>query len=486
MFLLTSSQEYSTDNSSSSSRSFEEWTETNSSLFPFLERLQMKSKLSFSQFQNRRKGIHNRCIDDLLVYKGKIENKIKRLQDLIATTQSLHFSAIGAVVYDSKEQNMDVRKYCFVRREIQEKEIVLYSKQYLVFEQILQKCQSFLDLYSSNLVPPNEIHRIKSTFFSLQEKNTFPKEEKELLALRTHLIKLRSKLLSYEQPLWKTNFSQFLFKISQKGLSQSDPDISYFRPIEEEVALSRALFHVKSNYSETFDKYFEENFNKVSAEQFTNGLVEICKKFIPRSIKNDLQKSAAILQLYRASFNRLYELYPSSFISSDLQSVLKIDNMKTNDFTSFTVSRDLIGSEPHGIISTFFASDPLYNRAADCLSLALFQSNPMDALYCIHMSLGWIQRAALIHRSEHEENNKKNIEHNNSSIPHLKRYLLCFDDLFSLLYGSLMATEYQDIFFVSRFINDFIPKNSLSPGFEYALANIEALSLHCKRVISNT
>ena len=488
MFFHSSSiNEYSSgDNSSSysSSKSFEQWSETNQSLFPFLERWQLKSKLPFSQFQNKRRGIHSRCLDDLLTYKSKLERKMSKLQDLIRRTQSLHYSLIGAVIYDSKEQNMDIRKFCFVKREIQQKEVLLYSKQYLVFERLLQKCKSFLELYSNDILPHNEIHKIKDSFFTLKEFS-FPKEEKEIVSLKSYLHQLKAKLLTYEVPLWKSNFKQFLKQISLKGLSQSDPEISYFRPIEEEISLSRALFSVNSPHADQFDSYINANFQKLSNDEFIQGLVEICKKLIPKSIKTDAQKSALALQLFRAAFNRVYELYPSSFISTNIDIVNKIDHLKSSDFSSINISRELLGEEPSGLISEFFARDPIYWRAGDALCLALFQSNPFDSLYYVHLSLGYIQRAALLHRADYEQSKHKDnpSSSNDSSASQVRRYMLCFDDLFALFYGSMLSADYQDIVFVSHFVNDFVPKANLAPGFEYALANIEALSIHCNKLI---
>ena len=479
-----SQRESSGENSYSSTKSFEEWTETNQSLFPFLERLQIKTKLSFPQFQNKRRGIHNRCVDDLIVYKSKLERKMEKLQNLITGTQSLHYSPIGAVVYDSKEQNMDIRKFCFVKREIQQKEVLLYSKQYLAFEQLLQKCQSFLDLYSNDIVPQNEIHRIKNSFFTLKQFS-FPKEEKEIIALKSYLHQLKAKLLTYEVPLWKTHFSRFLYQISKKGLSQSDPDISYFRPIEEEVSLSRALFSTNSPYSEQFDTYINNNFQKITNDAFVQGLVDICMKLIPKSLKTDAHKSALALQLFRTAFNRVYELYPSAFTSTNVQIVNKIDQLKSSDFSTITVSHELLGEEPSGAISSFFAKDPIYWRAGDALCLSIFQPNPFDSLYYIHLSLNYIQRAALIHRSEHELIKRMNNPKPEDAYSQTKRYMLCFDDLFTLFYGSMLAADYQDIVFVSHFVNDFVPKANLAPGFEYALANIEALAIHFQKLLTN-
>ena len=108
------------------------------------------------------------------------------------------------------------------------------------------------------------------------------------------------------------------------------------------------------------------------------------------------------------------------------------------------------------------------------LTLSLFQCNPLDALYCVHMCLNWIQKGALRHRSNNNANNK---DSDNGA-----KYLLCFDDLFSLLFGTLMGTEFQDIIFVSQFIINYSPKQNLSPALEYAFANIEALAMHCKKL----
>ena len=99
-------------------------------------------------------------------------------------------------------------------------------------------------------------------------------------------------------------------------------------------------------------------------------------------------------------------------------------------------------------------------------------SNPIDMLYCIHKCLIGIQKGALIHR----------IGPNTNAKMEDVKTLLCFDDLFSLFVGTLMASDIPDIFFVSDFISKYSPKESLSPPFEYALANTEALVAHCRKL----
>ncbi|OHT02750.1 hypothetical protein TRFO_30062 [Tritrichomonas foetus] len=61
------------------------------------------------------------------------------------------------------------------------------------------------------------------------------------------------------------------------------------------------------------------------------------------------------------------------------------------------------------------------------------------------------------------------------------KQLICFDDMFVLLLGTIVCDEKPDIFYLSWFISTFSPKQCLSPPFEYAAANLEALSDHCMR-----
>ena len=140
----------------------------------------------------------------------------------------------------------------------------------------------------------------------------------------------------------------------------------------------------------------------------------------------------------------------------------------------FLLPENLLGKDVGDLaIGVLFRENQYFRAASMFLEQALFMPNPIDCLYFVHKTLLGIHKGALINR----------MGGNSVSMNDVKQ-LLCFDDLFALFFGCLMATgpPTTDIHYCAWMIEEFTPKESLSPSFEYAQANLEALAMHCKRL----
>jgi hypothetical protein len=138
----------------------------------------------------------------------------------------------------------------------------------------------------------------------------------------------------------------------------------------------------------------------------------------------------------------------------------------------FPLPWSLISNKDHSKpIGELFREEQFFSKASDLLYNAIFASNPIDQLYWVHISLMTIHKGALANRTGDRRPELQDVNQ-----------LLCFDDLFSLFLGTLLASEMPDVFWVSWLIGEYAPKSSLSPSFEYAEANIEALVLHIQQV----
>jgi hypothetical protein len=118
-----------------------------------------------------------------------------------------------------------------------------------------------------------------------------------------------------------------------------------------------------------------------------------------------------------------------------------------------------------------FQSDEYFRAAGGLLEFAMWMSNPIDALYYVHRGIVGIQKGAIIHRHKGEET---------VAIEAMTEFL-CFDDLFALLFGTVLGTGLMhfDIYYIAWFIEKFAPRESLSPAFDYAKATVEGLASHC-------
>jgi hypothetical protein len=109
-------------------------------------------------------------------------------------------------------------------------------------------------------------------------------------------------------------------------------------------------------------------------------------------------------------------------------------------------------------IRELFRSDPGFQKAADILSLSIFESNPLDVLYRVDTCLTQTRAAAAHHRPAASRPN-----------------FLPLDDMFSLFLGVFLAVDVPDMASVFRMATEYCPTNGLSPAFEYAQANMAAL-----------
>lgn len=163
--------------------------------------------------------------------------------------------------------------------------------------------------------------------------------------------------------------------------------------------------------------------------------------------------------------------------------VLNPPNSETNDDPdSIVVTID----DPIPIHDLLYY-DEKFRKASDSFDCAVFVANPIDCLYEINNALLLVHQAAIANRIQNEikEKQKKGelITQAESAQfnyrPNDPKRLLSFDELFSLFFGTLMASNVIDIFELIGFIDSYAPKNCLSPSFEYAQASLQALVLHC-------
>lgn len=161
--------------------------------------------------------------------------------------------------------------------------------------------------------------------------------------------------------------------------------------------------------------------------------------------------------------------------NSSKEDVEKITKIKMLPSKLFPLPWDLISIDQKKCenlpVRELFELEPTYRNASLFLYQAIFDSTPIDALYNVHKSLILIHKGALINRMKGAS----------ASIDDVNQ-ILCFDDLFSLFFGTMTASDVPDIFSLAKFIDKYAPKPCLSPSFEYAQANIEALVIHCKNI----
>ena len=238
-----------------------------------------------------------------------------------------------------------------------------------------------------------------------------------------------------------------------------------------EVSLSRAFFNPFSNKLKLIDSIIS-SIQNISNEEFSQNLIQLCYDIIPKEfINNSSMQSIALLLLFRCFFNRAYEKYPTIFKPKFDNIFLKLEILSKMKCKNFLLPFSLISNISKDlIIHDVFKNDKYFFSASLFLFNSIFYSKQIDSLFFIHKTLISIRKAALINR----------LGPNIASIDDVHE-LLCFDDLFSLFFGTYLGSDFPDIFYLSWFIDNFIPKQCLSPSFEYALANLNALVTHIQK-----
>jgi hypothetical protein len=324
-----------------------------------------------------------------------------------------------------------------------------------------------IDLFSdTSLIPKSAISEVQPAFFPLQFPASVESDHLHLSYLKALGRRMNAAISHLPFALWTRSFPEFLTELI--ATIRVEPEVSYFAPLDAENSLARFLFGPFSAHRARIDALCE-GIVKIGAEDFVTKLVGCCNDLVPnRESLSIADQSMCLVLMYRALFNRCYELHPSFFFGMGGQPDLirKAKALGEAQAGCFTVPWHLVPKmPPTTAISRLYAGDPNYTKAADHLFTAIFGSNPIDQLFEIHRALVMIHRGAMIVSKGPDGADKAE--------------LLAFDDLFALFFGAMTVSALPDLFFLQKMIDDYAPKAWLSPPFEYAQANLEALVLHC-------
>lgn len=413
-------------------------------------------------------------LEELGIFIVSLGRDVDRVKgDIEQCAGSLDFN-VEFDSYDSINDILLLRKYSFLLRKKQKITIQLLTEKFEVLIDYQQKAQEMIKLFSGNIIPDNTIFSIEQSFFQVQIDEVGVREKKKLSYLAAAVERMKNAVNNLKEPLWKTDFNGFVVGLVKELSEIMDPELSYCYPSPKEESLARCFFNKNSPFLSKIDgtvRTVTEN-----KDDFSLKILDLCYRLMSKENFTLEQQSIVILIFFRAIFNRCYEICSSYFAPKPNDDLYKIEELKKLPHEIFTLPQNLVRNEDSNLsICEFFKKDPQFNSSSCYLSQSFFCSNPIDALFQIHKSLSLIHKGALINRIGNEIATIKDLSQ-----------ILCFDDLFSLFFGTLMASDLPDVFYVSWFVNKFAPPNCLSPSFEYSQANIEALVLHCKNIDLNS
>lgn len=454
----------------------QQWCNLHPDLEPYLTFLEYNNRdprFSYSNYKSNRRSIHSKVGDELYKFVQNLDVEIRNAKDEIEHYAGISIPQVPTPCYEDKSQIMTLRKYTFIRRKKQKKLIAVASAKYSYFYDLSVRAKNILMLFTSNIIPEAIICKIDLQFYKVKFTGHLARSIIKLNYIREAGNRLKTEIESFPVSLWYSNYSKFLYGIVTQSAPHVDPELSYFLPLEEEVSLSRCLFNHNSMFLKKIDPIVR-SIKTVNGDEFVQSIIIlIYYDLMPdRNTVSIADQSVALLLLFRAIYNRCYEICPTFFAPKPNNDIAKINRLKSIPCMFYPLPKHLmkpnIDEQP---IRQVFQADRFFLAASQFLYSTIFQSNPIDMLYYIHKTLIAIHKGALINRMGDQA----------ASVDDVTQ-LLCFDDLFSLFFGALMASDLPDLNYVSWVINEYSPKECLSPSFEYAQANIEALILHCQLI----
>jgi hypothetical protein len=420
-------------------------------------------------FSLRRSDVHGSALDHLSKAGVDADRRITIYQTRLAALTDAPAAVVAPHSFDKLSSIFLVRQHVFLLRKIQKHSISLLTQGYCLMSDRRDRITEMIHLFSGTIIPAQVIVQLDAAFFAFRAPDSFEQLDLRLKHLQARADVLKEQIDALPHSLWETDFAAFILDLIAK--THFDADASYVHPTDLELSLSRYLFNPYSPVRKRVDGQILQ-FLSMNPADFIDSLVNLCYEVVDGIAGlGSQEQSVALLLLFRAFFNRTYELFPSSFVTTTENALLaKIRDLSEIEVFRHNLPWKLLPRENRGMkIGDLFRNDRYFAAAGQYLSYPIFDANPIDALYRVHKSLVVIHKAAMIHRKNGE-----------SASPEDVTELLCFDDLFSLFYGTLMGSDAQDVFYVAKMITDYAPKACLSPAFEYAQANMEALVLHCK------
>jgi hypothetical protein len=369
---------------------------------------------------------------------------------------------------------MQLRILTFLRREAQHHHCNFHAGCFKAVGDHRECVAGLVDFLESGSLPAHLICDIDVRALSVTK---FPAEtalhSAAVERLEQAIRRISEEVVTFPRAPWSVDFGHFFQGLISLARSRASPDGAYVYPMDEEDSLSRYFFNAGFRKRSQLDAFLRQ-ISASPPELFTAQFLKVCRNLIPdRGSLPKLDQSLAMLLMYRCLFNRCYELLPSFFEPfRDMELITRIARLGRLPASHFRIPWEFISPQDRDqSVTEVFTKDRWVSQAARFLSDALFASNPIDQLFSVHSVLTGLQKAAVINRLQGRDATLEDCHK-----------LLPFDDLFSLFFGALVASGVPNILWLSWMIENYAPKVSLSPPFEYARVNLEALVMHCLRL----
>ena len=431
-------------------RTLEKWRQENRSISEFVV---LKEE---GMVGNQLRVLRKRQIAMLTDRGSVLKQEFKAISAKLDAVLKAGPPSIGFVSFDFQSENMMARKLCAVRHMILRKRVFVLNQMFDITRSALDKVQRVLSLLEK--VTSKIPLEVAAEFFNPIANDKVQRAEAQVKRLQVLEQALSEKVQGYVLPLWVHSFSQFVECMVVSCSREVVSDLGYVPRQESEVSLSRCFFHNKSSFLHRIDSVIER-YGKVDNSVFVEKMLQLCLSLIPQGVNVEKKdESVMVVFMFRVVFDRFYEKHHTAFAWVDTATAKKVATLGSLPSSYFSVPYGVMTTSDTVSMRDLFLGHQEFMRITKPLEEAFFISNPLDVLYEIHQSISMLQKLVLTGESRS----------------------LSFDDMFSLLFGTVLASDIPDVMYLEWFVCSFAPSQALSPALDYALASIEALCRHVR------
>ena len=429
------------------------------------------------KFQRRRNATHRQLIAKLESFQSSVEQEKTKKEKELQNESLMSVRKVGPLVYSESEKRMNVRKAVFVSRTLQARKVQLISKELMEAIGLTEELRQLIEnLKNPAFVPEARTLEISDSYFVFPRPSQSKDRLKfEIEALNRNLRLRDREIDRYRPPSWFSSFNEVMRHVLGKSKAAIIENLSYSPPVEAEVDLSRYVWVYDESHkvSGLLDSAADEVIAKRDAASLQS-VVELCCSLIPNGDSRPLdEQSLGLVILFRVFFDRLYERYSKSVfdLGSDEDARL-MDKLGARPLDWFHMPDCVVKAvkNPHDSVRTCVREDEGLWEAVNALNTVMFMTNPIDALYHVHLALMSMHNVGITRESDSPDDGPK---------------LMCFDDLFSVVVGVGVSSDVSGFSALASFLDTFAPESCLSNPFEYAQAAVAAFASHCRMLGEN-
>lgn len=384
----------------------------------------------------KQEAIRNRTLLDIITFAKQLTQRRDELTVKLISFAEAPVSRVLPCICTDQSSNMKLRIHAFVERELSNANIWLVNKQ---LSEVVTKIDQVKRV--SELVRRESlIVTVKDEFYLVKKVNDF----------RT--LALMAFLGANEVKPEVIDFGWLFHSTIRTAMVGRDKAMTYSKPVDSEVDISRVVFCGESRkMANEIDRIVEGD-----AACFVGEMGVFVREVIERNALNEEEKETGSLILMRLLFDRLYERC----------SVFK-DDHQGDQFMELARMPLPFFVMPNGVklennvksIRETFAKDEKLREAMLTIDNMMFMTSPMDIVYIVHQSMLTAQHVYLKHINDGES------------------HVMCFDDIFAITVGVILASDVPNYFAISDFCEQYAPNMG---ALEHGKATMVALSMHLK------